>query len=139
MSSYPYNFDPSGFIVSALTPPSGYMPPAGATSLPSTHVAPRVNSFFGPNHLALTQMLQRALMGQAAQQGATASMVQNPALARAQGGLVGQAFTPSMPSFQRVNWGPGGNINPQFGWNAPTMSQAGGTPGSGGFLGGGGL
>ena len=134
-SSYPYNYDPNGFIVSALSQPANYTPPAHATPLPSAAVAPSVASYFGPNHQALTQMLQGALMGQAGAPGMTQQMTQNPALAQRLGGFgpgAQTAYTPPMPAYHRLSFN-----NPVLYNGQTSMNPIAGTQGSGGFFQGG--
>ena len=140
MASYPYNYDPNGFIVSALSQPANYTPPAHATPLPSAAVAPQVASYFGPNHQALTQMLQGALMGQAGAPGVAQQMTQNPAMAQRMGGFGPgnqTAYTPPTPAVNRVHWyAP--QLEKDFGGGLVNVSpDQGSTPGSGGFFSGG--
>lgn len=137
----PYQTDPASLILAALRPAQAYATPT--SPLPSTAMPGVGGSFYGPNHAALSQMLQRALMSQGAAQGQIAGMVQNPALAQRIGGLIGRAYTPPMPATPRLdytpNWGSNGFLT-NTGWGGPVMpSYAGGSSGSGGFLGGGGL
>lgn len=140
-SSYPYNYDPNGFIVSALSQPANYTPPA-SRPLPSAQIAPQVASYFGPNHQALTQMLQGALLGQAGAPGMAQQMTGNPALAQRLGGFGPgnqTAYTPPMPAVNRVQWGGAiPQLEHDFGGGLVGVSPNGpSTQGSGGFFGGG--
>lgn len=92
-------------------------------------------SYLGPAHQALMQQLGNSLQQQAGAPGLIQQMLSNPDLAKSTGGFSATAYTPDMPSVQRVDWGPnfapggllnwanwGGMINP-----AATQATQGGS------------